>query len=514
MIEVKEVLRQWVLGSGKKRVARQVGVDVKTARRYIAVAEGIGLERSAGVEALSEDLVSRVLEELKGAGEREHGPSWEACQQQRPWIEEHLREGVRLSKIGRLLKRRGVSVPYATLHRYAVSMLGFGKGKASIAVLEGEAGKELQVDTGWVGWLLTEGGRRRLRAWIFTAVRSRHRFVYPTLRETTAEAIAACEAAWQFYGGVFGVLLPDNTKAIVEKADPLGARIQRDFLEYAQTRGFVVDPARVRHPQDKGRVERAVSHVRDDCFGGERLKTLEEARRHAESWCLTEYGGRQHSRTQRRPLELFVEQEKERLAPAPSEAYDVPCWSRATVERDQYVLVGRALYSVPTTYVGRKVSARADSQTVRLYEGGILVKAHARVEPGKRATDPTDFPEAKRIYAHRDAEALQGKARELGEHVGALAETILGGPLPWTRMRRVYALLGLGRRYGASRLDEACRVALEADMTDVVRLRQMLERAETTQTPGRNREPGRSVVVPIARYLRPIDHFAVRREEV
>lgn len=506
MIEVKEVLRQWLLGAGRKRVARQVGADVKTVRRYVQVAEQAGLNPSSGVGALTDEVMSRVLEVLKGGSERGHGASWEACRDQRGWIEERLEEGVRLSKIGRLLRRRGVVIPYATLHRYAVAELGFGKGKTTIAVIEGEAGQELQVDTGWVGWIWGEEGRRRLKAWIFTAVRSRHRFVYPTLQERTADAIAACEAAWRFYGGVFGVLLPDNTKAIVEKPDPLGARIQVVFLEYSQARGFVVDPARVRHPKGKARVERSVSHVRDDCFGGERLTTLEEARRHAESWCLTQYGTRTHSRTQRRPVELFLEQEKERLLPEPQEAYDLPRWSSATVERDQYISVSRGLYSVPTLYVGRKLSARADKHTVRLYEAGVLVKVHSPVGPGQRATDPNDFPEAKRIYAHRDAEALERKAQELGEHVGLMATAILSGKLPWTRMRRVYALLGLGRRYGPERLDEACRVALEADMTDVVRLRQMLERAATSQ------DPPRGTVVAIARYLRPTDHFAVRRE--
>jgi hypothetical protein len=63
-------------------------------------------------------------------------------------------------------------------------------------VLDGEPGHELQVDTGWVGWLtLPHGKKRRFRAWMFTAVRSRHRFVYPTFEETTARAIDACEAA-------------------------------------------------------------------------------------------------------------------------------------------------------------------------------------------------------------------------------------------------------------------------------------------------------------------------------
>jgi hypothetical protein len=41
-------------------------------------------------------------------------------------------------------------------------------------------------------------------------------------------------------------------------------QITSAFLEYAQARGFHLDPARVRHPRDKGRVERAVPTVRDD----------------------------------------------------------------------------------------------------------------------------------------------------------------------------------------------------------------------------------------------------------
>jgi transposase len=93
-----------------------------------------------------------------------------------------------------------------------------------------------------------------MKAWIFTPVVSRYRFVYPVERETTETAIEACEAAWDFYGGVFAVVIPDNTSAIITRADPLGAAIHTAFLEYSQSRGFVIDPARVRRAKDKARV--------------------------------------------------------------------------------------------------------------------------------------------------------------------------------------------------------------------------------------------------------------------
>ena len=158
-------------------------------------------------------------------------------------------------------------MPIPTLYRFAVLELQFGQTATTIPVVDGDPGQELQVDTGWVGWLTLPllQKRRRFRAWIFTAVRSRHRFVYPTFEETTARAIEACEVAWEFFGGVFNVLIPDNTKAIIAHADPLAPRVARGFLEYAQARHFHIDAARVRHARDKdyasyctslGRIER------------------------------------------------------------------------------------------------------------------------------------------------------------------------------------------------------------------------------------------------------------------
>ncbi|WP_163861664.1 transposase family protein [Myxococcus eversor] len=91
------------------------------------------------------------------------------------------------------------------------------------------------------------------------------------------------------------VLVPDNTKALVVTADALGARVTPAFLEYAQARGFHVDAARARSPQDKGRVERSVPTVRDDCFGGERLRSLEQACERSRRWCLEEYGMRRQA---------------------------------------------------------------------------------------------------------------------------------------------------------------------------------------------------------------------------
>jgi len=505
MIEIREVLRLWLAGRGKKPIARQLGLDPKTVRRYTRAAEADGLRREDGPEALTEERLAAIVAAPDAVPERERGPSWSRCLDAQTRIERWLESGLRLTKVRKLLIREGIEIPYPTLHRFAVSELGFGQRGTTIAVLDGEPGDELQLDTGWVGSLVPDlaGRRRRFRAWIFTAVRSRHRFVYPCFQETTASAIEACEAAWDFFGGVFRTLLPDNTKAIIHTPDPLQPRLVEGFLEYAQARGFQVDPARVRHAKDKGRVERAVPHVRDDCFAGEYLIDLDRARERARRWCHEEYGLRRHTTTQRFPLEVFEAEEKPALLPAPTTVYDVPLWASPKVARDQYAQVDRALYSLPTHLRGRTLRARADRSTVRFYLGKLLVKTHPRVARGQRSTDPHDFPEHKRAYAHRDLAFLRRQAADFGDAVGRFAAALLDDPLPWTRMRRVYALLGLARKYGAARVDQTCRIALDADMLDVYRLRRMLELPPVATTPG----PG--TAAPAARFLRPNLQYAL-----
>ena len=508
MIEITEVLRQWLAGARHKQIARRLGLDPKTVRRYVRTAARCAFAPGMPASALTEERLTAIVTALHAPPTRPYGDTWQRCVEHREFIATQLHAGVRLSKVRRLLARQGIALAPATLYRFATAELGWGRTAATIAVADGVPGEELAVDTGWMTLLAPDehGRRRRFRAWIFTPNVSRYRFVDPCFAETTASAIAACEAAWTFYGGVFKVLVPDNTKVIIQTADPLQPHVVPAFLEYAQARGFVIDPARVRRPTDKARCERSVPYVRDDCFGGERLATLEQARVRAVVWCREEAGLRRHSRTLRRPREHFEAVDQPALLPAPTTPYDVPLWSAPLVARDHYAQVAKALYSLPTRYIGRTLRARADQHTVRFYAGATLVKTHPRKAPGERATDPTDFPAEKTPYALRDVAFLEREAARHGAAIGTFARALLAVPLPWTRMRRVYALLGLVKRYGAARVEEVCQLALAADLLDVTRLKRMLALAAP---PPPAAPPPR--VIPLARYLRPASDYTLAR---
>ncbi len=217
---------------------------------------------------------------------------------------------------------------------------------------------------------------------------------------------------------MFRTVIPDNMSAVVEDADAIEPRLNQAFVEFAQTRGFHVDPTRVRHPKDKPKVERAVPFARGSFFAGERFIDLPDAQRRAEQWCRVRAGLRVHGTTQQRPAEVFADEELARLLPAPTEAYDLPLYSKPKVHRDHHVEVAKALYSVPGNLIGSRVDARADRALVRIFHRGQLVKVHPRMPAGKRSTDPADLPLHKTAYAMRDLNLLQrmaaGQARPPG----------------------------------------------------------------------------------------------------
>jgi transposase len=478
--EVWEVLRHWV-GSelGLRPIAERAGVDRKTARRYIDAAVELGVVRECGLEQLSDELVGAVINLVRPERSQGHGAAWDRLLSVEDEIRRWVKDGLQLTNIHGKLERRGVAVPYRTLHRFAVERCEFGRRNATLRVADGEAGMECQIDFGRLGLMLdpATGRRRAVHALIFTAVVSRHMFVWLSFRQSLDDVIAGCEAAWAFFGGIFKVLVPDNMKPVVINADPVNPTFSDGWLDYAQARGFGTDPARVRSPKDKPRVERVVQYVRGNFFAGETFLDLADAQRRVEHWCTTTAGLRVHGTTAQRPAEHFAAAEQQLLLPAPDWFYDVPVFAKPKVARDRHVEVAKALYSVPGELIGQHLHARADSRLVKLYYRGQLIKTHPRKPPGGRSTDAADLPDGTAEYALRDVASLIRRAALAGPSIGIYAQRILDIPLPWTSMRAVYRLLGLTRTYGPHAVDTACARALELDVVDVKKIARMLEQA-------------------------------------
>ncbi len=172
-----------------------------------------------------------------------------------------------------LLARDGLSLGYTTLRRFVHDELGWRERPVTVRVEDPPPADEAQIDFGEMGYVTDdEGHRRKLWVLIVTLSMSRYMFVWPTFAQTCAALIDGLEAAWHFLAGVTKRVVPDNMSSAVVRAHPTEPVLNRAFLEYAQWRGFFVDPARVRHPQDKPRVENQVAYVRERWFAGETFR--------------------------------------------------------------------------------------------------------------------------------------------------------------------------------------------------------------------------------------------------
>src|SRR5262249_60704874 len=135
-------------------------------------------------------------------------------------------------------------------------------------------------------------------------------------------------------------------------------------------RGMFVDPARVRSPKDKPRVENQVTFVRESWFDGEHFTGLAHARESAATWCREIAGTRVHGTTRKVPWDVFEAVERAEMMPPPETLYDVPLYvDKAKVHPDHHIQVAQALYSVPNPYLRKYVRVRADRKVVKIYFG-------------------------------------------------------------------------------------------------------------------------------------------------
>jgi transposase len=505
VIELREVWRRYSQGEGLRAIARGLGADRKTIARIVAAGATVGLQRGAAPP--TEAQLGRLVAQWRAAPVGRPAELPDRLAPYQPQIQAWLADGLRLTKIHRRLREQGLGVPYSSLHRFAQAHCGFGAPAVTVRVADPPPGEAAEIDFGVLGlWRdPVSDQRRRLYGLLITLAFSRYAFLWVCLRQDLATVLDGLEAAWAFFEGVVRRVVVDNLKPVVTRADRYAPTLDRVFLEYAQHRGFVVDPAVPRHATGKPKVERGIPYVRADFFRGETFRDLADLQARAVVWCRDVAGARLHGTTRRAPRVVFETEEQSILLPLAPEPFDRPTWAHATVHPDHHLQFRRALYSLPTRYIGQVVDVRGDSRLVRIYHRGELIKVHPPQRPGGRSTDYTDYPAEQAPYAMRAPDACVRRAAEVGPAVGQFVAGLLSGTFPWARLRQAQKLLRLAERYGAARVNAACARALAFDLLEVRRVEAIVRTALEHEAPPAER----GTVVPLpARFARAPRSFA------
>jgi hypothetical protein len=84
----------------------------------VEAAVALGLDRAGGGEQVDDELIGAVVAVVRPDRPQGHGQAWEVLCANHGRINEWVKDGLTVVKIGDLLARQGVLVPQRTLHRY------------------------------------------------------------------------------------------------------------------------------------------------------------------------------------------------------------------------------------------------------------------------------------------------------------------------------------------------------------------------------------------------------------
>jgi transposase len=402
-------------------------------------------------------------------------PQASACEPYREVIVEALGRGRNAVAIWQdLVAQHGFTARYASVGRFVRQLRGTPTAEAHPVIVT-PLGEEAQVDYG-DGAMVRDpqtGKYRRARLFVLTLGASRKAVRLLTLRSSAAIWAQLHETAFRRLGGVPRVLVLDNLKEGVLKADvhdPTLNPLYRDVLAHY---GAVALPCRVRHPDRKGKVESGVGHAQRTPLRGMRFETLAAAQQYLDHWETRWADTRIHGTTKRQVAAMFAE-EHPHLRPLPLEPFRYYEYGVRTVHLDGCVEVASAYYSVPPRIpLGTRVPVQWDDARVRLLDPhtGQLLCEHRRQARGLHRIRDEDRPRR----TPPSTEHLLARTVTAGPSIGALCAAIHAQD-GIVGIRRILGVLALAKQHGVAAVDDACAAALELGVPTYRFVRRYLER--------------------------------------
>ncbi len=457
----REILRQkWALGRSHREVARSLGISLGAVSAALARARAAGLGCWEAVLALGEvELEHHLYTYGRGSSSARPLPDWGEIHT------ELGKKGVTLQLLHiEYLERHSDGYAYTQFCDYYRRWRK--KQKRSMRQVH-RAGEKLFIDySGKKPSIVdpTTGQVREVELFVAVFGASNYTYAEATESQKSADFITSHVRAFEHFGGVAELLVPDQLKSAVTKACRYEPGLQSAYEEMAEHYGTAVMPARPRKPKDKAKVEVAVQIVQ---------RWILAVLRHETFFSLAELNTRIRELLERlndRPMrsyrasrrELFVKLDQPALRPLPVVPFVFAEWKFAKVNIDYHVELEGHYYSVPHALVGEKVELRFTAGTLEVYCRGQRVASHPRNGkehrlPGRHSTKPSHMPKSHQKHLEWTPTRFIHWGESIGEATGLLVSAILADrPHPEQGYRSCLGILRLEKRYGHARLEAAC----------------------------------------------------------
>ena len=460
MRTLKEVLRlHGEAGLGVRAVARSCGLSHSTVSELLTRAERAGLAWPVAADVEEAVLVARLYPDKQGRPRLQPEPDLATIHQ------ELRRKGVTLQLLWLEYK-----AAHPTGYQYSQFCARYRAWRRTVDVSLRQthvAGEKLFVDYAGQTVPVTDPVTSQVRsAQIFVAVLGASNYTYAeaSFTQDLPASIGAHTRAVTFLGGVPALVVPDNLKAGVSRADRYEPDVNPTYYAWAEHYGTAILPTRPQKPKDKAKVETAVLVVERWILAVLRHRTFFSlAQLNAAIRALLErLNDKPFQKLPGSRRSLFAQLDRPALRPLPVQPYEYAQWRRVRVGVDYHLEVDHSYYSVPAALARQEVEVRLTASLVEVLHGGRRVASHPRSDrPGQCVTDPHHPPLAHQKHLEWTPGRLVDWAAVVGPSTGALVRAILEArPHPEHGYRSCLGLQRLSRQYPPDRLEAASARAL------------------------------------------------------
>jgi len=497
IMEIWEIVRRIQAGHSIRSIARSLGYDPKTIRKYLNYfrSKGVVVEKGSVVD---EQQILPLLQELVRENERSSAKQARLEPYRDELIDLVTKKGLKPKSAFNVLRENHPDdlrdhVSYTSFKRFVRCNTLALKLTGVTCRIEVEPGSQLQIDYGKVGRLFDPltSSLRTLYAFIATLSYSRHKFVEFTFSQNQQSFTRSHVKAFTFFHGVPATVVLDNLKAGVISPSLYDPDFNRTYAEMSKHYNCFLDPARAGKPKDKGKVEADVKTIREKfkelrvLYPTALLPELNEKILH---WLEGGYGMRVHGTTGCKPYPVFLEEEQPVLLALPQEPFEIAFWREATVHPDCYIQVLKKSYSVPYTYVGKKLWVKVTHNTIQVYSKEQLIKQHMIPLKGNRQTDQKDFPENFQAVLDRGVpKYLQDEAAKIGPHFAGFVRGILT-PHAYMNLRRAQGVVTVAKAFTAGLVERAAGEINPASVFSPKHFKAFLEKLRCMEETDRQNE--------------------------
>ena len=461
MVDYKAILR---LNSEKlslRQVAARVGNSHHTVKNVIDTAAKNGV-----AWPIEEDVTNQELEKLLFP-DRMVSKNVMYAEPDYSYIHKELsKKGVTLTLLWNEYCercRKNGEIPYMST-QFCDKYRRWAKVTKATMRINHKPGETMQVD--WAGGTIPYYDSvtgEEFKAYLFVAVLPCSGIIYvEACNDMKQENCLLCHVhTYEYFGGVTRILVPDNLKTGVTANTRYETQLNESYRELAEHYGTSIVPARVRHPQDKGLVERSV---------GFSTTWITAAMRERKFFSIAEVKEAVAERLEfinNKPFqklpgcrtEAYLNEEKEFMLPLPATPYEPAIWLQSKVGNDYLISDGENKYSVPFDLIGEKVQIRLTRNTVEVFFKGSRMTSHKRLDVCRmKPVIKTDhMPENHKKYLSYNADEFMNWAKDIGKSVLDVVESFLSiGDVPEQGYKSCISLMKLCERYGKKKLNSVC----------------------------------------------------------